>query len=101
MKRCEFPEMELQLYQWFLKQREKHVPINGELLKSRALMLHNKLYVEKSFNASEGWLSKFKKRHGIRLLTISGEKLSTQPELVAPFKKTLHSKINTMQLSNA
>jgi hypothetical protein len=31
----------------------------------------------KNFKAGEGWLDKFKKRHGIRYLSIAGEKLAS------------------------
>lgn len=65
VKRCEFPEMERQLYQWFINQREKQVPISGAMLKERALAIHNRLDPEKPFSGSEGWLTNFKRRHGI------------------------------------
>jgi hypothetical protein len=90
--------MEKALYKWFLKQREQHAPINGDMIKEKAKTLHAKFY-ESSFRASNGWLQKFKKRYGIRFLKIAGEKLSSQPELIAPFKEKLSKKVTELQLS--
>ena len=36
--------------------------------------------VEGEFTASEGWLDRWKTHHGIRYVTISGEKLSADDE---------------------
>ena len=38
-----------------------------------------------SFVASDGWLTKFKERHGIRILSVSGESLSCNIETAASF----------------
>jgi hypothetical protein len=81
-----------------LKQREQHAPINGDMIKEKAKTLHAKFY-ESSFRASNGWPQKFKKRYGIRFLKIAGEKLSSQPELIAPFKEKLSKKVTELQLS--
>jgi hypothetical protein len=53
--------MEKALCKWFLKQREQHAPINGDMIKEKAKTLHAKFY-ESSFRASNGWPQKFKKR---------------------------------------
>lgn len=100
LKTSELPKMEKALYSWFLSQRNKNYPINGLILKQKAKELHSKLKENNSnFFASDGWLQRFKKRYGIRLLTISGEKLSSRPELVEPFKKLLQNKIKEMGIS--
>ncbi|XP_036325162.1 jerky protein homolog-like [Rhagoletis pomonella] len=91
--------MEKCLYRWFIKQRERNYPINALALKEKAKEIHLKLKEKDSaFNASDGWLQGFKKRFGIRLLKISGEKLSSQPQLVDPFKAILKAKIEEMGL---
>lgn len=99
LKSSELPKMESALYKWFLSQREKNYPINGLILKERAKQLHQQIKEANSdFFASDGWLEKFKKRYGIRLIAISGEKLSSQQELVEPFKILLKNKIEEMGL---
>lgn len=71
-----------------LQKRNEGVPITGPILCEKALMFNEKLNGDTGFKASEGWLYKFKQRHGIRQLNIEGEKLSAaSAEIVSNFKK--------------
>lgn len=58
---------------WFQDMRATNVPINGPLLCAQArkfaVMLGNE-----SFKASNGWLMRFRDRHGITFQEIHGEK---------------------------
>lgn len=74
LKKAELPELEMRLYRWFLAQRERNMPVSGDLIRQKALSLSVSLNVG-GFKASDGWLQRFKQRHGVRLLKISGEKL--------------------------
>ncbi|GBN31522.1 Tigger transposable element-derived protein 2 [Araneus ventricosus] len=56
------------------------VPISRIMIQQRALNFNSKLGVSKDIQASSGWLEKFKNRQGICLLTIVGEKLSSDIE---------------------
>lgn len=49
----------------------------------------NKILRKDDFRASLGWLDKFKRDFGIRLLTVTSEKLSWDVEYVEPFIETL------------
>lgn len=101
LRTCEFPRMEKALFKWFLKQRKNHVPVSVEILKSKACQLHEKIKEnEGSFHASNGWFSNFKKRHGVRMLKICGEKLSNKPKLVEPFLAKFKNKIQELELSD-
>lgn len=71
----------------FLAQREKNMPVSGEMIKQKAVNLCAGLNIE-DLKASDGWLQHFKEHHGERFLKITGEKLSSQPELIEPFKET-------------
>ncbi|KAB0802245.1 hypothetical protein PPYR_04431 [Photinus pyralis] len=73
LKKSENPKLEKQLYSWFLKQREHNLPISGEMIKQKALMIGKNLNIP-TFTASEGWLHRFKSRHGVRFLKITGER---------------------------
>lgn len=64
------------VFLWFAQERQKGIPISGPLIQEKALQLNELLKGEASFTASNGWLDRWKKRHGIRQLSISGEKLS-------------------------
>lgn len=100
LRKAEFPKMERALYRWFLKQREKNVPITADILRQKALFFHEKFNQGMgNFNASYGWLQRFKKRFDFRYLKITGEKLSSAPELVDPFKELLKLKIEEFDLN--
>jgi len=61
----------------------------GPVLKAKAVQLHAKLCEARGestdFVASEGWLWRFSKRHGIRQLLVQGEKLSSDQPSATSF----------------
>ncbi|XP_055850447.1 tigger transposable element-derived protein 1-like [Episyrphus balteatus] len=67
--------------------------------KAKQLFLKYKSQEGSSFNASSGWFQKWKRRFGIRLITISGEKLAADPGPIEPLKKKLEDKIAALQLT--
>jgi hypothetical protein len=74
------------------------VPISGEILREKAQLFYSQTHNDDNFKASSGWLDKFKNRYGIRQLSITGEKLSSDVAAVEPFKNVLRNKIKEMQL---
>ncbi|GBN83205.1 Jerky -like [Araneus ventricosus] len=52
------------------------IPISGAICSEKARIFHEALGLEGDFNASSGWLIRFKQRHGIRQLNVEGERLS-------------------------
>ncbi|KAJ8937653.1 hypothetical protein NQ318_002169, partial [Aromia moschata] len=60
----------------FLQQRSRGTPVSGELICEKAKFFYAQIVGNEDFKGSAGWLQKFKKRFGIRQLSISGEKLS-------------------------
>ena len=79
------------LYVWFSQKRVEGVPVSGPMLCEKARVLHKELDIEGPFVASEGWKWRFCKRHGIRNLSLVGEKLSADnsaaDEFVSSFAK--------------
>ena len=71
MKPLKNPDPDDKLYAWFLLRREANELVSNEMLKVKALDLKRSLNGHEEFSASDGWLDKFKKRHGIRILTVS------------------------------
>lgn len=49
-------------------------------MKEKAKMLYELMTGKSDFKASDGWLTHYKNRYGIKSLTVSGEKLSAQDE---------------------
>lgn len=61
------------LYQWFVQARSEGVPISGPILKAQAEKFDRRINGDDSkFKASNGWLDRFKKRHAISQVLVSG-----------------------------
>ena len=78
LKLADDEQLDKALYAWFIQQRSSGTPISGPLLQEKAKHFSTQLNTEvadREFKASTGWLEKFKTRHGIRNLSIQGEKL--------------------------
>ena len=74
MRKPDFPEIELTLYEWFTKMTRLNVPVSGPMLIGKAKKLHsNSKYKNDEFLFSSGWLEGFKKRYNIKFKTIVGE----------------------------
>lgn len=92
----------MKLFEWFLNQRERNTPINGPLIKAKAKDIFAKVYPERSekdFNTSNGWLQKFRRRHGMRYLKICGEILSSDTSAISTFIHEFRGKMEKMQLT--
>lgn len=98
IKTGEYPLIEDALYTWFLQERSKHTPISGDLIKEKARFFYKEITKKDDFRASTGWLDKFKKRFGIRLLTTTGEKLSCDFEAVEPYKEKFKKTLEELNL---
>lgn len=99
LKFGENPKVDESLYAWFLQERDRHTPISGEILKEKARDFYRKITKKDDFQASEGWLHKFKQRYGIRLLSTTGEKLSSDESAVEPYKERFKHVIQEMDLT--
>lgn len=77
MKVGEYPLKEDALTTWFLQERARNTPLTGDIIRQKALTFYEKIYKNANFKASDGWFQNFKSRHGIRLLTVTAEKLSS------------------------
>ena len=86
------------VFEWFNQRRANGEIISGIILQSVAKNFHAKLVEQglvpkNQFNASNRWLAKFKRRHGLRNLQAKGEKTSDNKEernaFVIKFEKFL------------
>ncbi|XP_043466354.1 tigger transposable element-derived protein 2-like [Leptopilina heterotoma] len=63
------------------------IPLSGPIVSAKALFFNEELNGDANFKATNGWLEKFKNRHGIRELNIEEEKMSAASvEIVNDFK---------------
>ncbi|UYV77978.1 hypothetical protein LAZ67_15003088 [Cordylochernes scorpioides] len=60
----EFPEIEEALFRWIRQANAMKLAINGNILKEKAILLALKMGQD-NFEASNGWLEKFKARRNI------------------------------------
>ena len=56
-----YEDLNKALMKWFLNCRSENIPLNGPLLKEKAIAFATELKIE-NFQASDGWLEKWKKR---------------------------------------
>ncbi|XP_028966696.1 LOW QUALITY PROTEIN: jerky protein homolog-like [Galendromus occidentalis] len=94
MKTAKDEMLEAALYKWFVQKRTLGFPLSGFIICQKALELSQKLGGDLEFKASQGWLGKFKNRHGIRELEVQGERMSSDVEaaerFVSEFNGLLH-----------
>nr|XP_033804225.1 jerky protein homolog [Geotrypetes seraphini] len=82
------PKMEaldLALYEWFSLKRSEGSCITGPMLQEKAREFHKRMNIEGQCSFSSGWLTRFKVRHGIRKLDLSGEQKSADFEVAVSF----------------
>lgn len=93
LKTSEIPEVEEALFIWFKQQRNRNAPISGDILKQKAQFFYHEITKKTDFRASHGWFQNFKKRHGIRYMQMSGEKVSANESEIQEFIGKLDAKI--------
>lgn len=76
-KQSLYDKVDEALFVWFTQERERGTSLSGPIVQEKALYLNKLLNGDKSFSASTGWFDRWKERHGIRQLTITGEQLSS------------------------
>lgn len=106
LKESQYDKVDEALFLWFTQERERGTPLSGALVQEKAIYLNKLMNGDDSFSASTGWLDRFKKRHGIRQLTITGETLSSDcdaaKEYLGEFEKIIREgKYSPQQIYNA
>jgi len=69
------------------------------MIQEKALFFNHQLGGPDSFKASQGWLEKFKRRFGIRQISVQGESLSANKDGATQFQKELKNIIENGQYS--
>lgn len=99
MKFGEDKQLDQAVYLWFKQKRMEGVPVSGGMIREKALTLNRRLHGETTFKASEGWKWRFCKRHGIRQLSVQGEKLSGNKEASDKFKVSFRKLVKEKDFS--
>lgn len=71
-KNSEFPSLDECVLKWFQQCRANKISISGSILQEKSLIFAKTLGIA-NFKSSNGWLEKFRKRHGISFRKICGE----------------------------
>ena len=98
MKSAKSVDLDAAVYKWYCQERACGVEVRGVELASSATKLARQLGLPE-FHGSDGWLWRFRKRHGIRNLAVTGEAESADAESVEPFRQQLLEYINSENLT--
>lgn len=92
IKPCTYDQIDTAVLKWVQLMRDKNLPISGAFIKNKALEFAQKFNLP-DFQASTGWLDKFKQRHGLLQKTICGESADVHEEDCTAWKETILSKL--------
>ncbi|XP_065647138.1 tigger transposable element-derived protein 4-like [Hydra vulgaris] len=82
-----FKNVDKAIYMWFVAKRSQQVPIDGTILKEKALKFAEALG-ELDFKASDCWFHNWKERNGISFKIISGESAAVTNNMTASWNET-------------
>ena len=71
------------VYEWFIAQRAKNIPVSGPILQTYARKVAQELGDESEFKASNGWLERFRVRYNIHFRVTSGEGAAVDEDTVS------------------
>uniref|UniRef100_A0A8C0Z9I1 CENP-B homolog protein 2-like n=1 Tax=Cyanistes caeruleus TaxID=156563 RepID=A0A8C0Z9I1_CYACU len=100
-KAAKFPELEKALYEWFVHNQER-VNMSGELIVTKGKEFLKKMYPidTPDFHFSQGWLERFKSRHGIKTYRRFGESGSVNMEVVENNLQSIREKLNQFAMKD-
>ena len=97
VKKGYFYVIEETTFKWFLYARKNNLPISCHSIKTVALKVAS-MTNQNTFAASNGWLHRWKNRHGILCKAINGEKFSVDISAIKEWKEdTLYQIIHLMR----
>ena len=76
LRSAKVDDLDRAVYQWFQQMRSEGATLSGPLVREKAREFHEKMNIDEPCAFSQGWLSRFKIRHGIRKIDVSGEQKS-------------------------
>lgn len=85
MKSSTYEELDRVMIEWFNQQKTDGIPVSGTICAKQARFFFDALGMEGDFNASSGWLTRFKQRHGIPKAAGKGTKLKGDETAASEF----------------
>jgi centromere protein B len=89
-KELTFAELEMVLFTWYQQARASTIPIDGTTLWEKAKIIAAQLNID-NFSASNGWVSRFKDRHGLVFKKLAGESAEVSVESTDAWLESLPS----------
>ena len=86
MKPGKYPQLDEALFEWFKNRRFQDVPISRDMLMAKGSWFAAKLDIF-DLKCSDGWLSKWQRRFGIRIKGLQGELASADTEAAEKYLK--------------
>lgn len=101
VKTAQDPALDKAMFTWFVQGRTTGAPISGPLLQAKAAEVHEALNGDKdsNFKCSKGWVTRWKKRHGVRQVRITGEIRSADVAAAEAFLPKLQEIVEENDLS--
>lgn len=87
------------LYEWFCKQRSEGARITGPLLQEKAKEFTEKMNFKSDCKFSDGWLARFKIRHGIRRFDLSDHQKAANRPSAEEFKEKFAELVDELVLT--
>ena len=100
MRLGEDQKLDKAVYIWMKQKRMEGAPVTGPMLCEKAVQFSKRMHGEEAeFKGSTGWQWRFCNRHGIRSLSLEGEKLSADKEAADTFVPRFRKMVEEKQLS--
>ncbi|CAF1304436.1 unnamed protein product [Rotaria magnacalcarata] len=79
------------VYEWFVAQREKNIPISGPIIQEYARQIGKQLDLLNEFKVGNSWLDRFRTCYSINFRVISGESRAVNHDTITNWKTRLHN----------
>ena len=89
-RQCSNVDVDNALFMWFKQARAINATVSGPVMQTKAELIAAELGVV-DFKASSGWLTRFKRRHGIVYKSVCGEAASVDETVVSDWQGTVLS----------
>jgi hypothetical protein len=100
LKKPKLDELDEILYKWFCAKRSEGKPVTGPMVMGKGKQLREDLGIaETDCMFSDGWLHRFKNRHGIRKLDVAGELRSADRDAAEEYKAIFDSLVKDDNLT--